>query len=133
MSVSTIDLIPANQPLITALSDLYPGLSPEQVLTLATKVNRLAGLATKQVPWLSATLKQARADAGLHQVDVAAALDCSPSKVIRIESDAVAVSHVDLLSLISLYRITDEQLADRLIEAAKVRRRLRYQRQPSDD
>jgi DNA-binding XRE family transcriptional regulator len=118
----TTDRLRANGGLVEALSALYPDLSPTQVLTLATDVDRLARRAVREVPWLTATLKLARCRAGLRQADVAAAMDWSPSKVIRIENGTTGISHTDLTALIGLYRIADGETVSRLLEEAKARR-----------
>jgi transcriptional regulator with XRE-family HTH domain len=57
------------------------------------------------------------------QKDVAEAMDWSPSKVIRIESGAVAVSTNDLRVLLSHYGVDDRGIVDELIQVAKSSKR----------
>jgi len=57
------------------------------------------------------------------QKDVAEAMDWSPSKVIRIESGAVAVSTNDLRVLLSHYDVTDRGVVEELIQLAKSSKR----------
>ncbi|GAA5182910.1 helix-turn-helix transcriptional regulator [Rugosimonospora acidiphila] len=72
---------------------------------------------------LRSALRQLRAGAGLTQERVAAEMDWSLSKVIRIEAGAVAVSVNDVRSLLRLYRVQDGEQAARLIELARTARR----------
>lgn len=110
-------------PLIRALAGIYPALNPTQITDLAASVDRLANRMLVAPPWVAATLKQARIDAGLIQAQVAAHMDWSASKVIRIENGAVGVSHNDLLALIELYRIRDTDAVKRLVDESYGRRR----------
>jgi transcriptional regulator with XRE-family HTH domain len=71
---------------------------------------------------LRAALRQARNDVGLTHEQVAAALDVSLSKVVRIESGFVKVSTTDLKALLDLYKITDQSRIDELVAMAKVAR-----------
>jgi transcriptional regulator with XRE-family HTH domain len=67
-------------------------------------------------------LRQARQDTELTQGQVAAAMDWSLSKVIRIESGANAISTNDLRALLSLYQITDPGEVQDLVELARAAR-----------
>jgi transcriptional regulator with XRE-family HTH domain len=71
---------------------------------------------------LRAALRQARNSVGLTREQVAAELDVSLSKVVRIESGAVKVSTTDLKALLELYKITDQGRIDELVAMAKVAR-----------
>ena len=64
-------------------------------------------------------LRSHRTAAQLTQRDVAVALDWSPSKLIRIESGAVAVTTSDLRALLSHYQVTDADVVEELIMTAK--------------
>lgn len=68
---------------------------------------------------LRVTLRQARESAGLTQKAVAAELDWSPSKIIRIEQGAVGVAPTDVRALLATYGVTDERLVAELIELAR--------------
>jgi transcriptional regulator with XRE-family HTH domain len=68
---------------------------------------------------LRGDLRQARQDTGLTQEHVAAAMDWSLSKVIRIENGATGISTNDLRALLSLYQITDPARVQDLIELAR--------------
>ena len=57
---------------------------------------------------LRAELRRARLDAGLTQEQVAAAMDWSLSKLIRIENGTVGISTNDLKAILLHYKITDE-------------------------
>lgn len=122
---------PPNAHLLDAIAALYPELSPAQVLSVAAKTDWHARKTLKDTPWLSATLRQARINADLKQTEVAAAMDWSAAKVIRIESGQVGVSHTDLTALIELYRITDPEIVTRLVEEARARRRRVWVQQPN--
>lgn len=69
---------------------------------------------------LRTELRRARADANLKQGEVAAAMDWSVSKIIRIETGAVGVSTNDLRALLSLYGIPDR--ITELVDLAKAAR-----------
>lgn len=69
------------------------------------------------------TLRRARAEAGLTQEQVAAAMDWSLSKVIRIESGMVSISTNDLRQLLQYYHIEDPQRVAELVELARISRR----------
>jgi transcriptional regulator with XRE-family HTH domain len=64
-------------------------------------------------------LRQARQDSGFTQEQVAAAMDWSLSKVIRIENGATGISTNDLRALLSLYQITDPAQVQDLIDLAR--------------
>ena len=68
-------------------------------------------------------LKQARQDASLTQETVAAQMDWSLSKIIRIETGSVGISTNDLMALLRLYKVKDprrvKELAARGREARK--------------
>jgi transcriptional regulator with XRE-family HTH domain len=66
-------------------------------------------------------LRKAREAAGKTQRDVAAAMDWSQSKLIRIESGAVNISTNDLRALLSHYSI-DPVRADALVDVARAAR-----------
>ena len=74
---------------------------------------------------LRSDLRQARQDADLTQEQVAAEMDWSLSKVIRIENGFVGISTNDLRALARLYGITDQAQVQRLVNLA------RSARQPS--
>jgi len=64
-------------------------------------------------------LRQAREEAHRTQQEAADALDWSLSKVIRIEAGTVTVSVSDLRALLAYYKVTDAQLQDELVDAAR--------------
>lgn len=72
---------------------------------------------------LRAALRAARLAAGLTQEQVAAAMEWSLSKVIRIESGAVSVSTTDVRALVRLYGITDPRRVEELVTLARRSRR----------
>jgi transcriptional regulator with XRE-family HTH domain len=67
-------------------------------------------------------LKRARLDAGETQGEVAAAMDWSLSKVIRIEAGTVSISTNDLKALLRYYKIVDPARTDELINLGKAAR-----------
>jgi transcriptional regulator with XRE-family HTH domain len=71
---------------------------------------------------LRTELRRARNEAGLTQGQVAEAMDWSPSKIIRIETGAVAISTNDLRALLGLYGIQRSERIDELIELARASR-----------
>lgn len=71
---------------------------------------------------LRTELRRARGQADLTQDQVATAMDWSLSKVIRIETGAVAISTNDLRALLSLYGVDDGARIDELIQLARVSR-----------
>jgi transcriptional regulator with XRE-family HTH domain len=68
---------------------------------------------------LRGELRRARVGARLTQSDVAAAMDWSLSKLIRIESGSVAISSNDLRALLHHYGIVDQADIDRLLSLAR--------------
>lgn len=72
---------------------------------------------------LRAELRQARVEAGLTQEAVAAQMDWSLSKLIRIETGAVGISTNDLTALLRLYNIKDPKRVRVLVAQAKEARR----------
>lgn len=71
---------------------------------------------------LRTRLRRAREARGLLQREVAAAMDWSPSKVIRIENGGVKVSTNDLKALMTLYGITDNASIEDILATAKASR-----------
>ena len=71
---------------------------------------------------LRTELRRARAEVGLTQDQVAAAMDWSLSKVIRIENGTVSISTNDLRVLLNLYQIQDRPRVDDLVELARASR-----------
>jgi len=71
---------------------------------------------------LRAELRKARQDAGLTQEQVAAAMDWSLSKVIRIEAGSVGISTNDLKALLSYYQLDDPDKTEDLVVLAKAGR-----------
>jgi len=71
---------------------------------------------------LKTALREHREHAGLTQRDTAAALDWSPSKLIRIEAGTQGVSVTDMQAMLHLYGVTDQDTAERLKELAKASR-----------
>jgi len=72
---------------------------------------------------LRVELKKIRAHTGMTQRDIAEQLDWSPSKIIRIENGAVAISTTDLKALLDSYGVTDRRRIDELVSWAKGSRR----------
>src|SRR5262249_16340887 len=68
---------------------------------------------------LRAELRRIRLEANLAQEQVAAAMDWSLSKLIRIENGSVSISTNDLKVLLSYYGIVDEDRVQELIALAK--------------
>ncbi|WP_414168936.1 helix-turn-helix domain-containing protein [Streptoverticillium reticulum] len=75
---------------------------------------------------LRTELKKARAKAGLTQLEVAARMDWSPSKLIRIEAGQVGVSRNDLLALLTAYGVTGQDKIDYILELARASRKMPY-------
>lgn len=67
-------------------------------------------------------LRRARDAAQLTQEQVAAAMDWSLSKVIRIETGGVGISTSDLRQLLQLYQIDDRDQVSELVELARIGR-----------
>jgi transcriptional regulator with XRE-family HTH domain len=68
---------------------------------------------------LRTELRRARLDAGLTQEQVAAAMDWSLSKLIRIENGSVGISTNDLKVILAHYKITDEARNAELLGLAR--------------
>ncbi|WP_370419501.1 helix-turn-helix domain-containing protein [Streptomyces sp. QH1-20] len=75
---------------------------------------------------LRTELKKARARAGLTQLEVAARMDWSPSKLIRIEAGQVGISTDDLRALLHEYGIVDPQRLDYFLGLALASAKLPY-------
>lgn len=75
---------------------------------------------------LKTELRNARKRAGMTQKQVAAAMDWSVSKMLRIEAGIVGISVIDLRALLAYYNIDDEQLATELISLVQAARAPRY-------
>lgn len=71
---------------------------------------------------LRTELKKARLDAGQTQGEVAAAMDWSLSKLIRIEGGTVGISTNDLKALLRYYQIVDDARTEELVNLAKAAR-----------
>ena len=71
---------------------------------------------------LRAELKQARQQAGLTQEAVAAEMDWSLSKIIRIETGAVGISTNDLAALLRLYQVDSAERTAELVTLARAAR-----------
>jgi transcriptional regulator with XRE-family HTH domain len=71
---------------------------------------------------LSAALRRARDEAGFTQEQVAAEMDWSLSKLIRIERGYVKISTSDLRVLLQHYRITEPAEVQHFVEWARVSR-----------
>ncbi|MDX6742384.1 helix-turn-helix transcriptional regulator [Actinocorallia sp. A-T 12471] len=72
---------------------------------------------------LASRLVDYRKTAGLTQRDAAAHLGAGVSKIIRIETAESTVSVGDLRSLLTLYKITDPEECDELVELARQARK----------
>ncbi len=72
---------------------------------------------------LRLALRKARDGRGLTQEQVAASMDWSLSKVIRIESGTVGISTNDLRALLRLYEVRDDAEAREFLELARAARR----------
>ncbi|WFE39948.1 DUF5753 domain-containing protein [Micromonospora sp. WMMD998] len=72
---------------------------------------------------LSRRLLRRRRALGLTQQQVATKLRWSQSKVTRIESGDVGISHTDLLALLTLYGLSDDGVVRELTKMADVARR----------
>jgi transcriptional regulator with XRE-family HTH domain len=81
---------------------------------------------------LRSALRRARDAAGLTQEQVAAAMDWSLSKLIRIEAGSVSISTNDVKALLGHYRMTDQQQINELVELARVSRRRTWWSQYKD-
>ncbi|GAA1399102.1 helix-turn-helix domain-containing protein [Catellatospora coxensis] len=72
---------------------------------------------------LGVALRELRERAGMTHQQVGPALDCSPSKLSRIENGEVGVRRSDLLVLLDLYGLDDAGQRDELIELARESKR----------
>jgi predicted transcriptional regulator len=68
---------------------------------------------------LRTELRDARRRVGLTQREVAAAMDWSPSKMLRIEAGAVGISTNDLRALLDCYKIYDERRTEELLNLVR--------------
>jgi transcriptional regulator with XRE-family HTH domain len=71
---------------------------------------------------LRTELRKARQDAGLTQEQVAAAMDWSLSKLIRIEAGSVGISTNDLKALLRHYQLDDPEVTSELVALARAAR-----------
>src|ERR1700742_4013413 len=71
---------------------------------------------------LRTEVRRARLDADLPQEQVAAAMDWSLSKLIRIENGTVGISMNDLKAILAHYKITDEGHTAELIALSRAAR-----------
>lgn len=71
---------------------------------------------------LRAELRRARQASGLTQEQVAAEMDWSLSKIIRIEAGSSGISANDLKALLHLYQVTDLEQVDLLVALARAAR-----------
>ena len=67
---------------------------------------------------LRVALRHARADANLTQKAAADELVWSVSKIVRIEQGTVPVAPTDVRAMLHLYRVTDQEQVDALVELA---------------
>jgi transcriptional regulator with XRE-family HTH domain len=75
---------------------------------------------------LRTQLRKARTSAGLTQKQVAAKMEWSPSKLIRIEAGEVGISVNDLRPLLAEYGITDQDRIDALLDLARGSRKMPF-------
>jgi transcriptional regulator with XRE-family HTH domain len=68
---------------------------------------------------LRTELRRARLDIGLTQEQVAAAMDWSLSKLIRIENGSVGISQNDLKAILAHYKITDDERVAELVALSR--------------
>jgi len=71
---------------------------------------------------LTRELRRIRKDAGMTQEQVAAAMEWSLSKLIRIEGGGVSISVSDLRSLLTLYQIAEDGHVEELVALARAAR-----------
>jgi transcriptional regulator with XRE-family HTH domain len=71
---------------------------------------------------LRTELRRTRLEAQFTQEQVAAAMDWSLSKVIRIENGSVGISTNDLKALLRLYQVTDAERTDELVALGRAGR-----------
>ncbi|WOT37009.1 helix-turn-helix domain-containing protein [Streptomyces coeruleorubidus] len=75
---------------------------------------------------LRTELRKARQTANLTQREVAAAMEWSSAKLIRIEAGEVGISVNDLRSLLAFYGIDDRQRIDELLALARSSRKMPF-------
>ena len=75
---------------------------------------------------LRTELRNLRKQARRTQLQVAQAMEWSPSKLLRIESGEVGISVHDLRPLLSLYGISDGEVMDRLLDLARGSRKMPF-------
>ncbi|MCC3655666.1 helix-turn-helix transcriptional regulator [Streptomyces sp. S07_1.15] len=75
---------------------------------------------------LRTELRKARSRAGLTQRQVAATMEWSPSKLIRIEAGEVAITVNDLKALLAEYAITDRRKTEELLQLARGSRKMPF-------
>lgn len=75
-----------------------------------------------QLPLVITELRQ---DAGLTQPQVAHALDWSVTKQTRIENAQVAIQVTDLRAMLQLFRVTDAERINELLDLARAELRFR--------
>lgn len=73
---------------------------------------------------LRSAIRRFRQDAGLTQKQVAAALEWSESKIMRIETGATNISATDLRALLAQYDVTDTDKINELAALARESRKL---------
>ena len=81
---------------------------------------------------LRAELRKARDAALRKQAEVAAAMEWSPSKLMRIESGQVSISTNDLRALLTYYGVKDKVQVNRLVDLARSTRGASFYDQYSD-
>nr|BFE58598.1 helix-turn-helix transcriptional regulator [Dactylosporangium thailandense] len=72
---------------------------------------------------LMLTLRGFRSGAGATQTEVAADMEWSQSKVVRVENGEVGISATDLRALLSFYGVTDHDTIDELLALARAARK----------
>ncbi|HEY2638677.1 MAG TPA: helix-turn-helix transcriptional regulator [Streptosporangiaceae bacterium] len=82
-----------------------------------------AGNPAVQARRLRAALRQARQEAGLTQEQVAAALEWSLSKIVRIERGPTKPGITDVRALLGQYKINDAAQVNQLVEMARQARK----------
>jgi transcriptional regulator with XRE-family HTH domain len=75
---------------------------------------------------LRTELRKARTSAGLTQRQVAATMEWSPSKLIRIEAGEVGISVNDLRPLLAAYGITDRRRIETMLDLARGSRKMPF-------
>jgi transcriptional regulator with XRE-family HTH domain len=93
-----------------------------RLITIRTNVNNSSTSPAVPRRRLRAELRQARQQAGLTQEAVAAEMDWSLSKIIRIETGAVGISTNDLGALLRLYQVDSAERTNELVALARAAR-----------